>query len=553
MKIRVLPSLFALLAIACLCTVSIRGQDKAAKSPDEKSAAKPQDSTDRDEVKKAKESPIDRRQAVLAGKYERLETILFNKATLEALENPRRASLLRKALQQSQNRLTLEQLKAAAAGLDRGEYTTAMGGQKNALSDLKDLLKLLATEDRNQRNKSKQDEIKEQIKEVNKLIRLQRSVQGRTEGGEDAKRLAKDQEKVANRTGDLAKRIKGNEETEDGEPKDGEPKDGEPKDGEPKDGEPKDGQPMDGQPMDGQPMDGQPMDGQPKDGQPKDGQQKDQQNSPQKRIEAAEQKMREAQEKLEKAKRDESIKAQEEAQAELAKAKAELEEILRQLREEEVGRMLALLEGRFRKMLDMQLKVHSQTQKLNSIESANRNREFDIQSGRLSFDERKIQTEAEKALLLLKEEGSSIAFPETVEMMIEDMDFVSARLSNSKVGEITLEREEDIIDALEEMLEALKQAQQDQDDRQQQQQQQQPNGPQQDPALVSSLAEFKMIRSLQVRVNKRTSRYSKSLTDADDPVGQAEETSLIRSLKQLSDRQERLQAIMRDIVLKRNQ
>ena len=300
-------------------------------------------------------------------------------------------------------------------------------------------------------------------------------------------------------------------------------------------------------------MDGQPMDGQPKDGQPKDGQQKDQQNSPQKRIEAAEQKMREAQEKLEKAKRDESIKAQEEAQAELAKAKAELEEILRQLREEEVGRMLALLEGRFRKMLDMQLKVHSQTQKLNSIESANRNREFDIQSGRLSFDERKIQTEAEKALLLLKEEGSSIAFPETVEMMIEDMDFVSARLSNSKVGEITLEREEDIIDALEEMLEALKQAQQDQDDRQQQQQQQQPNGPQQDPALVSSLAEFKMIRSLQVRVNKRTSRYSKSLTDADDPVGQAEETSLIRSLKQLSDRQERLQAIMRDIVLKRNQ
>ena len=132
-----------------------------------------------------------------------------------------------------------------------------------------------------------------------------------------------------------------------------------------------------------------------------------------------------------------------------------------------VARMLALLESRFRKMLDMQLKVLDQTEKLDAIPKEARSREFDIQAGRLSFDEKKIETEAEKALMLLKEEGSSIAFPETVEMMKEDMAFVAARLGNAKVGEVTQDRQKDIIMSLEEMLEALKQAQQEQEQRQQ--------------------------------------------------------------------------------------
>ena len=203
-------------------------------------------------------------------------------------------------------------------------------------------------------------------------------------------------------------------------------------------------------------------------------------------------------------------------------------------------------------MLDMQLKVHSQTVKLSKIPSASRSREFDIQAGRLSFDERKIETEAEKALLLLKEEGSSIAFPETVEMMREDMAFVASRLGNAQVGEITQGREEEIIAALEEMLEALKMAQEEQDERKQQQQSGQQQGGQQEPSLVSTIAEFKMIRSLQIRVNRRTNRYANLLKDAEDLIGQATDGDLLRSLRQLSDRQERLQEIMRDIALERN-
>ena len=98
---------------------------------------------------------------------------------------------------------------------------------------------------------------------------------------------------------------------------------------------------------------------------------------------------------------------------------------------------------------------------------------FLVKSGKLSADERKIAVEAQKALTLLQEEGSSIAFPATVEQMHEDMEQVAERLADAKVDDITIGVEEDIIAALEEMIAALQQAQQRPGEEQQQQQQQQ--------------------------------------------------------------------------------
>ena len=55
---------------------------------------------------------------------------------------------------------------------------------------------------------------------------------------------------------------------------------------------------------------------------------------------------------------------QEAAIRELEQAKAELEEILRQLREEELERMLAMLEARFRKMLQAEIEVYEGTKRV---------------------------------------------------------------------------------------------------------------------------------------------------------------------------------------------
>ena len=213
-------------------------------------------------------------------------------------------------------------------------------------------------------------------------------------------------------------------------------------------------------------------------------------------------------------------------------------------------RVLALLEGRFRKMLEMELKVYEGTLRIDKIAEDQRGRAVDIRSSKLAFDQRKIAGEADRCLTLLLEEGSSIAFPEVVEQLRDDMEEVSARLGQTKVDRITQGLEEEIIGTLEELIEALQQAQQDMEEGR-------PGMPGQpgegeDPPLVDVLAELKMIRSLQLRVNSRTKRYSRLLDDPEDPVGQAVQDDLRMAIGKLSDLETRIQRITRDIVLGKN-
>jgi hypothetical protein len=239
------------------------------------------------------------------------------------------------------------------------------------------------------------------------------------------------------------------------------------------------------------------------------------------------------------------------AKEELERAKAELERILRQMREEEVERVLALLESRFRKMLEIQVRIYEDTVRLGNISEAERDLKVPIPAGKLAIDQRKLVVEADKALNLLLEEGSSVAFPETVTQMREDMQQVADRLDAAKVEEITQGIEQDIIAALQEMIEALQKAQKDLEKQQQQQQQAQP-GQGQDMPLVDAIGELKMIRALQMRVNMRTQRYARLLDDIEDPVGQATDRDLREALTKLAERQETIYRLTRDIVLGKN-
>ncbi len=589
------------------------------------------------------------KQGQMADKYARLEELMLKLSSLEASENPRRAALLQRAVLQSKDRLTKTQLESVVAQLQQNQLKRAVDGQTTVQTDLKALLELLMSEDRGERIKGEKERIREYIKEVERLIRLEKSLQGQTEGVTDTKRLAQDQQNIAGRTGELVKKIRESEEpgaegeSKTGEPssdskepmpgdegkptegkpgeqnndagkpmpaegnsegkpgsenKPGEPKEGQPGDqppkpgdenpdskkpeertpsdpmkpaeGKPAEGKPSESKPSEGKPMEGEPSEGKPAEGKPSEGKPMPGQsgepqegqpgesqpsgEQDQPENPaRKRLEQAQQAMRDAQQKLEQARREESLADQQKAREELEKAKAELEQILRQLREEELERTLAQLEGRFRKMLEMQLRVYESTRRLDQVSPPQRGDDFVVQAGKLSFDEQKISLEAQKALTLLLEEGSSVAFPATVEQMQEDMDQVTRRLGDAKIDELTIGIEEDIIASLEEIIEALQQAQQDLEEKkqQQQQQQQQQQGEQEQP-LVDQIAELKMIRALQERVNKRTNRYARLLTDDADPVGQADGAELIDALKQLSGRQQEIHRITRDIVVGKN-
>ena len=265
--------------------------------------------------------------------------------------------------------------------------------------------------------------------------------------------------------------------------------------------------------------------------------------------------MQEAIDELNKAKRDNATEKMEEAEKELEEAKKELEEILRQLREEEVDSKLKLLEERFRAMLEQQVRVNQSTDKLALTPKETRTTEFEISANRLAGDQKIIATAAGRALLLLKEDGTSITFPMTVEEMQQDMIQVATRLSAAKVNTVTQEIEADIIETLNELIEALVQRQQDQEEEQQQQEQQQQQQQQGEPGeepLVDQIAELKMLKSLQQRIYSRHQRYSKYLDDPNDPIGVSQEPDIVAALGRLADRQAQLTDIARQLVNETN-
>ncbi len=308
-----------------------------------------------------------------------------------------------------------------------------------------------------------------------------------------------------------------------------------------------------GKPKDGQ-QDSPPMpmpEGQQKpDGQQDDNQQPDdpkKQKTPgRKQLEESRDAMQRAIEELKKQKRDDASKEQDEAIKKLMEAKEKIAEILRQLREEEQKLMLAALEARFKKMLAAQLMIYHDTVRLSK---AGESEKASVQARaiKLSQVEQEILIEADKALILLKEEGSSIAFPESVAGIRQDVQSLVGWLRDAKVGELTQAVEKDVIEALEELIEALqKEMEKSDEDKKKQQQQQQQQQDQSQP-LVDQLAELKMLRSLQLRVNRRTKQLSRTFEGE-----QATQEESVQQLQQLSGRQARIQQATSDLVKGKN-
>jgi hypothetical protein len=127
------------------------------------------------------------------------------------------------------------------------------------------------------------------------------------------------------------------------------------------------------------------------------------------------------------------------------------------------------------------------------------------------------------------------------------MQQVVERLAQSKVGKMTQGIEEDVIASLKEMVESLKKAQKDQETKKQRAGQ--PSaGQQQDPPLVDMLAELKMIRALQMRVNTQTKRYSGMIEGE-----QAANAELVEAIRRLAERQQRIHRVTHDLQTGKNQ
>lgn len=341
-------------------------------------------------------------------------------------------------------------------------------------------------------------------------------------------------------------------------PSDGKPSEGESKPSEPKPSESKPSKSQSGKPQPGQKPQPQPQ-GESPEQQPQEGEQPPQeenssqdplqarQTSGKQEIEKARDQMERAIEELKKKAKDKASNRQDEAIAELMKAKEKLEEILRQLREEERTLLLAALEARFRDMLARQQTVYNGTLGVAQVPESQRNERHRNRSVELGRSEDEIALLADKALTLLKEEGSSVAFPEAIEQLRDDMRSVARRLERTDVAEITQGMERDIMETLEELIASLQKELEKLKDKKQQQQKQQQQQQQQEQGLVDALAELKMLRSLQFRVNRRTKQLGR-LVDGE----QAVEQEVLQELQKLSLRQARIQEATHSLAAGKN-
>ncbi len=534
------------------------------------------------------------REAELVRQYRELERAFLRLADLLEASDPRRAALLRRVCIEARDGQLSDRLDGVVRQLEQGQLLQAGATQQGLIEQLQALHALLASGDDDRRLAQTNRQVREFLARLAKSIARQRDIEAGTEGGIDAEALAARQQALADETqalardlGDFADRSTGSQQSADGREQPKPPGDGSrerenPSDQDPQqdpkrepskppegprpgagEGEPRDAAPSDpqgerpgqegspggeGKPVDGaSPAGGEQQEGQPGGGDEAMPQGDDDGSRAQrtaKRLEAAERRMRQARERLESANRGAAREEQQRAIEELEQARAELQEILRQVREEEVERLLVRIEARVRDMLRIQREVLSSTRRLAEDPRPAADRARQLESARIGREQATVSEAAARALTLVRDDGSAVAVPQALEQVRDDADQSAARLSRGDVGSATVAIEEDIVAGLEELLAALERARRDPEAAQQSGAGGRPPAPGDQP-LVDALAELKMLRSLQLRVNTRTSRFARLLGEG---VEEAAEPELRAALARLATRQQAIEEAAHDIV-----
>ena len=474
------------------------------------------------------------REAELLERYRDLERSFLRLADLLAVSDPRRAGVLRSAFDRARQEQVQDRVAAIVIMLEQGQLLKAGTSQQDAIAQFRGLLELLESGAGEQQLSDTSKEVRAILGRLATLIARQRALEGQTEAGEAVGELAEKQRVAADEAaalgddvGRFAERF-GDDRGDQNEPQKADP---------PAAGAEQ--TPGDGHPAPAE--DQRPATDEQHDEQDDDGSRA---RRTRQRLEAAEKKMRQARERLDGAERGEAREAQQRAVEELETARAELEEILRQVREEEVTRLLVQLEARIRGMLKAERGVLADAEKLSAVAAAQAERERQLEAARLSREQGAITVDAAKALTLLRDDGTAAAIPQALEQVHDDSAEAAARLTRGDVGRDTLGLLGDLVVGLEEMLAAIEKAQQAQQADEASPAGGRASAPGEQP-LVDKLSELKMLRSLQLRVNTRTQRLSRLVDAAEEQPGEPE---LRAVLGRLAERQRAIERATRDIV-----
>ncbi len=442
-------------------------------------------------------------QAALSAKFERLQTLAKRIAELAEAEDPERAEQLRRAIRKSQELELSARLQAIVTLLEEEQLAAAARDQTSLADQLQTLLEILLADPNEARIEKERRLLKEALKRIQRQILIQQELrQSLSQGANDAN---------AQRQQELAKEVDAlKTDLQAGAPS----------------------VPADPSSEVDDPA-GQPS---ANSGEPTPKQRAGQ------RLSAAQESMEQAVEQMEQDDQEQAQSNQAEAQRALEDAREEIEQALRQLREEEQQRRLTKLATRLRRMLAEQTEILTLTKQTEEDRPNRGRRATRIAASGLANRQGELVATAEGALRLLREDGMSVAFPEVLAQIREDMQGIQQRLDAVKLGAFTQRLEIEVITSLEETIESLDKTIADLEQRQQSGQQGAPGGSQGEPPVVDKLAELRMIRAVQARILRRTKLWEELRND-----GQADLSEATEQLEALGQRQEALRDALRNL------
>jgi hypothetical protein len=200
---------------------------------------------------------------------------------------------------------------------------------------------------------------------------------------------------------------------------------------------------------------------------------------------------------------------QRQAVDELQRALEEIEDALAQLREQEREELLAALEGRFIEILERHKPITAATATLDGTRAERPwTRTETLRLAEVTQEERTLADLVRVCYDILVEDGTTIVFPRIVSQLEQDMLNVHGLLDRQRTGPFTQALEQEIERTLEEIIAALQRAQEQQQQQAQSSQSQQSS--QQLQPLVPDSAELKLLKSAQLRVNRRTASFDQA-------------------------------------------
>lgn len=243
--------------------------------------------------------------------------------------------------------------------------------------------------------------------------------------------------------------------------------------------------------------------------------------------------------------------SQQQAIQRLNQGRERLEEHMEAVRQAARDRILGYLRERFTHMLTEQRAIRKETESLDlkltahrlaaarsgsAAEIDRRDRQAAIA---LASREEDLRVIAGDIVDLLTEVGSTVVFPELVAEIGEDLGNLHGKLERIETGALTQRIQKEVEEACEEILAALEQAQKNAAPPNPNQGRSNPSG--MGPLLAKS-QELKMVRALQMRVNKRTRDF-----DLDRPETDELPPELKIQVQAIAKKQKEIEGILRKV------